>query len=830
VVLIGSLSESGFAGLGLGIGNSSSSAAFCQQEHMPLDAAQQPPTDSTAAAAPPPLSAVQQRQQPQPVWEVGEWHQEDAEGSIGGSSRASSAAGSQAQSVSLANARGSNDCEPSSRAAAVPRLPLFQLHAAASAECADGATSLPGGLSELGTLATGDSSATGPAIGAGKDAYDWDVDSDDDESASIASSAAAAAAEEDADAGDSGQEDTAVTSDVDATPAKMFIGNMSAAAAAVAAAAAAASAGSGTHSPRTVQHSPRYQDQRAMHSPRYSNQQQQQQSPRYASQQQPEQKAAALGADADGSASSDDLAGGSAMPDTAPRSKPASPTTAASADARSSKGLRSSRGSPGSSPKRPISAGGAGSPPSAGAAAAGGGASSLKYPRRASRLSDPASSSCSSIRSLVAHSRQQQQLWRTGSNSSIGSAGGGAFMSVLGAVGGSPGVLRRSGSLDQQGFAKSLGLKQQQQQQQQQGRSRRGSPNSSPSKSCIAHSSTGAGTAAAAASEGSRDSLAGLLQQSQSCGQIFSSSQDQPQQQRQQLHSPVGTCSPQPSAANFTGFSTLPGPESRAVRPATVGPTAEHRSTVMWKSLDDFVHLNRATSSSANSSPGNRRGGCGIGSSSMAGLPPFLSPPAAVLVNPWSSPPAGNVQQGAMQPPVAPSGARASSSLSPQASVAALQAALLPPGVSNGRASSNLSPQGSAAALQGLVPAVPLGGHSTRGSSCSLSPQGSAAALPQVLPAAIVSARGSYSFSPQGSVRGMLGSPGPVTPAAATGAAAVGGAPVLPVAEGVCDCASDADSPNSCISGESAAAGVGAEEGRGDAWTVQENPVYFELH
>jgi hypothetical protein len=198
-----------------------------------------------------------------------------------------------------------------------------------------------------------------------------------------------------------------------------------------------------------------------------------------------------------------------------------------------------------------------------------------------------------------------------------------------------------------------------------------------------------------------------------------------------------------------------------------------------------------------------------------------------VLVNPWSSPPAAIVQ-GFMQPPVAPSsGHRASSNLSPQASAAALQAAaLLPLGVSNGRCSSNLSPQGSAAAPQGLLP---LRGHSARG-SYSLSPQGSAAALPQVLLPGVSSARGSYSLSPQGSVGGKLGSPGPVTPAAAAAAAALGGVPVLPVAEGVCEGMSDADSPNSCISGESTAAGGGAEEGRADAWTVQENPVYFELH
>jgi hypothetical protein len=53
---------------------------------------------------------------------------------------------------------------------------------------------------------------------------------------------------------------------------------------------------------------------------------------------------------------------------------------------------------------------------------------------------------------------------------------------------------------------------------------------------------------------------------------------------------------------------------------------------------------------------------------------------------------------------------------------------------------------------------------------------------------------------------------------------------VLPVAEGVCEGVSDADSPDSRISDAAAVAEGSDDEGCADAWRVQENPVYFELH
>lgn len=417
------------------------------------------------------------------------------------------------------------------------------------------------------------------------------------------------------------------------------------------------------------------------------------------------------------------------------------------AGSRSSRGLRSSRGSsPGSSPQRASSAGN--SPPSAAAAAGSAGALG-KHMRRSSlsRLSDPASSSCSSIKSLVSHSRQQQQLRRTSSNSSLGSAGGMAapVMRVLGAAGGgggSPGGQRGGvmGSADQQGLLKPFGLK-----QQQHGiRPRRASLGSSPNRT---------------------------------------SSSSQWDQQQRGVFSPGADCSPPqaPAASSLAGFSTPPGcpllwPAAKA---ATVGPqpsgpmirasSVQHglqAKSVMWKSLGDFVHHNMAaaattqgsSSGSTHSSPGLRRGA--VGGSMAAGLvPPFLSPPAAVLANPWASPPAAGVGH------------------------------------------------------QGVVPLPPAAGSS---------------------------GRASRTLSPQGSVGSRLGSPAAaVTPAAAVlqskeGVSAAGGqlagVLVLPVAEGVCEGVSDADSPDSRISDSAAVAEGSGDEGCPDAWRVQENPVYFELH
>jgi hypothetical protein len=172
----------------------------------------------------------------------------------------------------------------------------------------------------------------------------------------------------------------------------------------------------------------------------------------------------------------------------------------------------------------------------------------------------------------------------------------------------------------------------------------------------------------------------------------------------------------------------------------------------MWKSLDDFVHASRG-SGSTHSSPGVRWAG-GVGSSTAGPLPSFMSPPAAVLPNPWSTPP----------PAAAGLGSAPGSGFG-----------VLPGGV------------------RGSLPSLAVGGAS--GSS----------------------------------------SPYAVTPAATTAAAegladgCLAGVPVLPIAEGVCEGASDADSPNSTISGTESECGPGTGEGH-VGWVAHENPVYFELH